>query len=88
MAHSTARIIWESIALSNCQSGVWSGGAKINSSACQWVSSPDAWVNPGKRQFYKTATCPAGSVQSGSRFMIWPGALDDEHVDVLCCPFS
>lgn len=72
----------------NCQSGVWSGGAKINSSACQWVSSPDAWVNPGKRQFYKTATCPAGSVQSGSRFMIWPGALDDEHVDVLCCPFS
>lgn len=74
--------------LTSCQSGVWSGGAKINSSACQWVSSPDAWVNPGKRQFYKTATCPAGSVQSGSRFMIWPGALDDEHVDVLCCPFS
>ncbi|EAO6819015.1 pilus assembly protein PilV [Salmonella enterica] len=72
----------------NCQSGVWAGGIKVNESACKWVVSPDAWVDPGQRQFYKTALCPTGYVQTGSRFMLWPGGLDDEHVDVYCCPFS
>ncbi|MEG9963481.1 MULTISPECIES: shufflon system plasmid conjugative transfer pilus tip adhesin PilV [Enterobacteriaceae] len=72
----------------SCQSGVWRGAGKINNSACQWIVSPDAWVNPGQRQFYKTALCPVGFVQTGSRFMLWPKALDDEHVDVYCCPFS
>ncbi|EAM1289264.1 shufflon system plasmid conjugative transfer pilus tip adhesin PilV [Salmonella enterica] len=72
----------------SCQSGVWGGGAKINSNACTWVSSPDAWVNPGQRQFYKTAYCPTGYIQTGSRFMLWPKGLDDEHVDVYCCPFN
>lgn len=71
-----------------CQSGIWVGGAKINSNACMWVSSPDAWVNPGQRQFYKTAYCPTGYIQTGSRFMLWPKGLDDEHVDAYCCPFS
>ncbi|EIT5005505.1 hypothetical protein L2H87_001986 [Salmonella enterica] len=71
-----------------CQSGIWVGGAKINSNACMWVSSPDAWVNPGPRQFYKTAYCPTGYIQTGSRFMLWPKGLDDEHVDVYCCPLS
>lgn len=76
------------VPLANCQSGVWAGGIKVNESACKWVVSPDAWVDPGQRQFYKTALCPTGYVQTGSRFMLWPGGLDDEHVDVYCCPFS
>ncbi|EAA0700353.1 shufflon protein C' [Salmonella enterica subsp. enterica serovar Nottingham] len=49
---------------------------------------PDAWVDPGQRQFYKTAYCPTGYIQTGSRFMLWPKGLDDEHVDVYCCPFN
>lgn len=32
MAHSTARIIWESIALSNCQSGAWTKTLKLTKS--------------------------------------------------------
>ncbi|CAG73460.1 alternative C-terminus for the PilV protein (fragment), partial [Pectobacterium atrosepticum SCRI1043] len=72
----------------NCQSGAWAGSGKIDQNDCQWVSAPDAWVNPGARQYYKSAICPSDSVMTGTRFMIWPSGLDDEHVDAYCCPFS
>lgn len=56
MAHSTARIIWESIALSNCQSGVWSGAGNS-----QIVSATaTAWRFPST-----TAWCPAGKSSRG-----------------------
>lgn len=54
MAHSTARIIWESIALSNCQSGVWRAGAgkpKLTPYTYTNYSSSYNYMNIGYHDF-------------------------------------
>lgn len=68
-----------------CKDGVWTSGGKLNSSACSWVSAPNA---NDEIAGYKTANCPAGSIVQSVRWFQIPKYLDDEHVDVYCCPFS
>lgn len=93
MAHSTARIIWESIALSNCQSGVWSGAGKISNTGCNWYQSPvanDHFIGgrSGGWIYYKPVQCPANYVMAGTRMYGIGDGVDEEHVDAYCCPFS
>ncbi|WP_339057576.1 shufflon system plasmid conjugative transfer pilus tip adhesin PilV [Candidatus Regiella endosymbiont of Tuberolachnus salignus] len=70
----------------SCQSGYWKGTtSSINNAGCQWYSAPNAWWSI---KGDKVAQCPKGSVVTGVNWVQWPVKVDDEHVDVLCCPFK
>lgn len=75
----------------SCQNGVWAGGAKINNAACQWYTSPDAnrFFDDGRGSFHmKSVLCPANYVAAGTRMFGVASGLDDEYVDIYCCPLS
>lgn len=74
-----------------CQSGRWVGGGKISDKGCSWYVSPDAsrWFDNGKGNFHvKAVICPKNYVATGTRMFGVASGVDDEHVDIYCCPFS
>lgn len=75
----------------SCQDGVWTGGTKINNAACSWYTSPDAnrFFDDGRGSFHmKSVVCPANYVAAGTRMFGVASGLDDEYVDIYCCPLS
>ncbi|ECM2638443.1 shufflon system plasmid conjugative transfer pilus tip adhesin PilV, partial [Salmonella enterica subsp. enterica serovar Typhi] len=36
----------------------------------------------------KPIICPAGYIMTGSKMWGWAEDVDDEHVDIYCCPLS
>ncbi|XXA20354.1 pilus assembly protein PilV (plasmid) [Salmonella enterica subsp. enterica serovar Infantis] len=79
--------------LQACQSGRWSGGNKINYSACNWYKSSVAMNHfiGGKSDgsiYYKPIQCPTGYIMTGTRMYGIGDGVDEEHVDAYCCPFN
>ncbi|MGN3298016.1 hypothetical protein ACTFXM_25760, partial [Escherichia coli] len=76
-----------------CQSGRWSGGNKINYSACNWYKSSVAMNHfiggkSGGSIYYKPIQCPTGYIMTGTRMYGIGDGVDEEHVDAYCCPFN
>ncbi len=81
------------LALGQCQSGTWSGGNKINYSACNWYKSSVAMNHfiggkSGGSIYYKPIQCPTGYIMTGTRMYGIGDGVDEEHVDAYCCPFN
>ncbi|HFF9044818.1 TPA: Shufflon protein B, partial [Escherichia coli] len=79
--------------LQACQSGRWSGGNKINYSACNWYKSSVAMNHfiggkSGGSIYYKPIQCPTGYIMTGTRMYGIGDGVDEEHVDAYCCPFN
>ncbi|HGG0597821.1 TPA: shufflon system plasmid conjugative transfer pilus tip adhesin PilV [Enterobacter roggenkampii] len=75
----------------SCVNGVWTGSVQINNSQCKWFSPANAFSYFGKdsRQLHeKPIICPAGYIMTGSKMWGWAEYVDDEHVDIYCCPLS
>ncbi len=75
------------------QSGRWSGGNKINYSACNWYKSSVAMNHfiggkSGGSIYYKPIQCPTGYIMTGTRMYGIGDGVDEEHVDAYCCPFN
>ncbi|WP_251324559.1 hypothetical protein [Escherichia coli] len=76
-----------------CQSGRWSGGNKVNYSACKWYQSSVAMNHfiggkSGGSIYYKPIQCPTGFIMTGTRMYGIGDGVDEEHVDAYCCPFG
>ncbi|HFV0062048.1 TPA: hypothetical protein ACH7R5_005444, partial [Escherichia coli] len=76
-----------------CQSGTWSGGNKVNYSACKWYQSSVAMNHfiggkSGGSIYYKPIQCPTGFIMTGTRMYGIGDGVDEEHVDAYCCPFG
>ncbi|HGV8143853.1 TPA: hypothetical protein PPJ38_RS23950 [Escherichia coli] len=76
-----------------CQSGRWSGGNKVNYSACKWYQSSVAMNHfiggkSGGSIYYKPIQCPTGFIMTGTRMYGIGDSVDEEHVDAYCCPFG
>ncbi|HGJ5065133.1 TPA: pilus assembly protein PilV [Salmonella enterica subsp. enterica serovar Muenchen] len=74
-----------------CQYGRWSGTGKVSNTGCSWYKSPDAdrWFDGGRGSFHiKAVICPANYVATGTRMFGVAAGVDDEHVDIYCCPFG
>ncbi|MCB8793947.1 hypothetical protein LJD39_25835, partial [Escherichia coli] len=74
-------------------SGTWSGGNKINYSACSWYKSSVAMDHfiggkSGGSIYYKPIQCPTGYIMTGTRMYGIGDGVDEEHVDAYCCPFN
>ena len=77
----------------SCQSGVWTGGGRIQTTGCNWYTSPvasDHFIGgrSGGSIYYKPVQCPANFVMVGTRMYGIGDSVDEEHVDAYCCPFS
>lgn len=75
----------------SCVNGVWTGSVQINNSQCKWFSPANAFSSFGKasEQLHeKPIICPAGYIMTGSKMWGWAEGVDDEHVDIYCCPLS
>ncbi|OUP24304.1 shufflon protein, partial [Escherichia coli] len=80
-------------AILSCQSGRWSGGNKVNYSACKWYQSSVAMNHfiggkSGGSIYYKPIQCPTGFIMTGTRMYGIGDGVDEEHVDAYCCPFG
>lgn len=75
----------------SCVNGVWTGSVQINNSQCKWFSPANAFSYFGEysgQLHEKPIICPAGYIMTGSKMWGWAEDLDDEHVDIYCCPLS
>ena len=75
----------------SCVNGVWTGSVQINNSQCKWFSPANAFSFFGKdsgQLHEKPIICPAGYIMTGSKMWGWAVFVDDEHVDIYCCPLS
>ncbi|MCQ0437112.1 shufflon system plasmid conjugative transfer pilus tip adhesin PilV [Salmonella enterica subsp. enterica] len=75
----------------SCVNGVWTGSVQINNSQCKWFSPANAFSYFGEysgQLHEKPIICPAGYIMTGSKMWGWAEDVDDEHVDIYCCPLS
>lgn len=75
----------------SCVNGVWTGSVQINNSQCKWFSPAKAFSYFGSSSgqlHEKPIICPAGYIMTGSKMWGWAEDVDDEHVDIYCCPLS
>lgn len=73
----------------SCVNGVWTGSVQINNSQCKWFSPANAFSYFNSGQLHeKPIICPAGYIMTGSKMWGWAEYVDDEHVDIYCCPLS
>ncbi|EAW4490681.1 shufflon system plasmid conjugative transfer pilus tip adhesin PilV, partial [Salmonella enterica] len=73
----------------SCVNGVWTGSVQINNSQCKWFSPANAFSYFGEysgQLHEKPIICPAGYIMTGSKMWGWAEDVDDEHVDIYCCP--